>query len=178
MKREQKEKVVASVAEKFKKAQGVYFTDFTGLTVAEMSALRNEFRKAGIEYKVVKNTLIKKAIQEAKMSDKVFSVLKSLTGLAFAYDDPIAPAKIIKKFAAENEKLKFKAATINGTVFNSKQLDQVAGMLSKTENIARAIGTVNSLVAGVPRAVNAVMRNLVSVLDQIAKQKAAQSGAA
>lgn len=178
MKREQKEKVVASVAEKLKKAQGVYFTDFTGLTVAEISALRNEFRKAGVEYKVVKNTLIKKAMQEAKMSDKAFSVLKNATGVAFAYDDPIAPAKIIKKFAAENEKLKFKAASIDGAFFDSKQLDQVAGMLSKTENIARAIGTIQSLVAGAPRAINAVMQNLVSVLDQIAKQKAAQGGAA
>ncbi len=175
MKREQKEKVIASVAEKLKKAQGIYLTDFTGLTVEEISNLRNEFRKAGVEYRVVKNTLIKKAMQEAKISDKVFPALKSSTGLALSYDDPIAPAKIIKKFAAENEKLKFKAATIDGTVFESKQLNDVAGMLSKAENIARAIGTINTLVAGVPRTVNAVMRNLVNVLDQIAKQKAAQA---
>lgn len=173
MKREQKEKVIASVAEKLKKAQGVYLTDFTGLTVEEIRNLRNEFRKAGIEYRVVKNTLIRKAMQEAKVSDKMFSALKNSTGLAFAYDDPIAPAKIIKKFASENEKLKFKAAAIDGVVFESKQLNDVAGMLSKTENIARAIGTVNTLVAGVPRTIHAVMRNLVNVLDQIAKQKAA-----
>ncbi len=175
MKREQKEKVIASVAEKLKKAQGVYLTDFTGLTVEEIRNLRNEFRKAGIEYRVVKNTLIRKAMQEAKVSDKMFSALKNSTGLAFAYDDPIAPAKIIKKFASENEKLKFKAAAIDGVVFESKQLNDVAGMLSKTENIARAIGTVNTLVAGVPRTIHAVMRNLVNVLDQIAKQKATQA---
>lgn len=173
MKREQKEKVIASVAEKLKKAQGVYLTDFTGLTVEEVSNLRNEFRKAGIEYRVVKNTLIKKAMQEAKISDKVFSALKNSTGLAISYDDPIAPAKIIKKFVTDNEKLKFKAATIDGAVFESKQLNDVAGMLSKAENIARAIGTVNTLVAGVPRTVSAVMRNLVNVIDQVAKQKAA-----
>ncbi|MFN3344354.1 MAG: 50S ribosomal protein L10 [Chloroherpetonaceae bacterium] len=175
MKREQKEKVIASVAEKLKKAQGVYLTDFTGLTVEEISNLRNEFRKAGIEYRVVKNTLIKKAMQEAKVSDKIFSALKNSTGLAFSYEDPIAPAKIIKKFASENEKLKFKAATIDGVVFESKQLNEVAGMLTKAENIARAIGTVNTLVAGVPRTIHAVMRNLVNVLDQIAKQKASQA---
>ncbi len=175
MKREQKAKIIASVAEKLKRAQGVYLTDFTGLTVEEMSNLRNEFRKAGVEYRVVKNTLIKKAMQEAKISDKVLAVLKNPTGLALAYDDPIVPAKIIKKFAAENEKLKFKAATIDGIVFESKQLNDVASMLSKTENIARAIGMVNTVVAGVPRTVNAVIRNLVNVLDQIAKQKAAQS---
>ncbi|MFN3561132.1 MAG: 50S ribosomal protein L10 [Chloroherpetonaceae bacterium] len=175
MKREQKEKVIASVAEKLKKAQGVYLTDFTGLTVEEISNLRNEFRKAGIEYRVVKNTLIKKAMQEAKVSDKIFSALKNSTGLAFSYEDPIAPAKIIKKFASENEKLKFKAATIDGVVFESKQLNEVAGMLTKAENIARAIGTVNTLVAGVPCTIHAVMRNLVNVLDQIAKQKASQA---
>jgi large subunit ribosomal protein L10 len=173
MKKDQKEKVIATVAEKLKKAQGVYLTDFTGLTVEEVSNLRNEFRKAGIEYKVVKNTLIKKAMMEAKVSDKVFPALKNATGLAISYDDPIAPAKIIKKFSTDNEKFKFKAATIDGAVFESKQLADVAGMLSKAENIARAIGTVNSLVAGVPRTVNGVMRNLVNVLDQVAKQKAA-----
>lgn len=175
MKRPEKEKIVEQVAEKMKRAQGVYFTEFQGMTVEQSQTLRNELRKAGIEYKVVKNTLIKKAIERANLSDKLFSALKNTTAIAFGYDDPIAPAKILKKFAEENEKLKFKGASIDGQVFDHTQLGTIASMTNKTENIGKAIGIINQTIAGVPMTINAVMRNLVNVLDQIAKQKAASA---
>lgn len=175
MKRPEKEKIVEQVAEKMKRAQGVYFTEFQGMTVEQSQTLRNELRKAGIEYKVVKNTLIKKAIERANLSDKLFSALKNTTAIAFGYDDPIAPAKILKKFAEENEKLKFKGASIDGQVFDHTQLNTIASMTNKTENIGKAIGIINQTIAGVPMTINAVMRNLVNVLDQIAKQKAASA---
>ncbi len=173
MKRPEKEVIILEVADKMKRAQGVYFTEFQGMTVAQSSQLRDEFRKAGIEYQVVKNTLIKKAIERANLSDKLYAALKNTTGVVFSYDDPIAPAKIIKKFAADNEKLKFKMASVDGTVFESKQLAELSTMAGRAENIARAIGTINNVVASVPSTINAVMRNLVNVLDQVAKQKAA-----
>lgn len=173
MKREQKTEAIQQVAEKLNRAQGVYLTEFSGLTVAEVSALRREFRKAGIEYKVIKNTLIKKALEQTKISDKFAAGLKNTTGVAFGYDDPIAPAKIIKKFSGDNEKLKFKMAAIEGAVFEQNSLPELASMLSRIENIGRVAGTINSVISGVPGTVNAVMRNLVSVLDQVAKQKAA-----
>lgn len=175
MKRPEKEKIVEQVAEKMKRAQAVYFTEFQGMTVEQSQALRNELRKAGIEYKVVKNTLIKKAIERANLSDKLFSVLKNTTAIAFGYDDPIAPAKILKKFSEENDKLKFKGASVNGQVFDHTQLATIASMTNKAENIGKAIGIINQTIASVPMTINAVMRNLVSVLDQIAKQKAANA---
>lgn len=175
MKRDEKEKIVSVIAEKLKRAPGIYLTDFQGLTVEQSSKLRNEFRKAGVEYKVVKNTLIKKAMQSANVSDKLFPALKKTTGIAFGYDDPLVPAKIIKKFSADNEKFKFKAASIEGAVFQSNQLDAVAGMMGRAENIARAIGMVNQVIAGVPGTLNAVMRGLVYVISE---GKKAEAGAA
>lgn len=171
MKREKKEQVVQEVSEKIRRSQGIYLTEFQGLTVAGMAALRNEFRAVGVEYRVVKNTLIKKALADLDGADKLDAALKSTTGVAFGYDDPVAPAKVIKKFSKTNEALKFKMASIDGAVFGPDTLNQLSEMLSKTENIGRAAGLINNVIASVPMVTNAVMRNLVCALDQIAKQK-------
>jgi large subunit ribosomal protein L10 len=171
MKREKKEQIVHEVAEKINRAQGIYLTEFQGLNVDKMAELRNEFRKVGVEYRVVKNTLIKKALKDLADADKLAPGLKSTTGVAFGYDDPVAPAKVIKKFSKGNEALKFKMASIDGVVFGADSLSMLSDMLTKTENIGRTAGLVNSVVSSVPMVVNAVMRNLVCALDQIAKQK-------
>jgi len=169
MKRDKKEQIAQEIAEKIQKSQGFYFTEFQGLNVTKLGQLRLEFRKAGIEYKVVKNTLIKKALKEVADADKLFSGLKNTTAVAFSYDDPLAPAKIIKKFSKDNEALKFKMASIDGAVYGPESLPQLAEMLSKTENLGRAAGLINSVISSVPMVMNAVMRNLVSVVDQVGK---------
>ena len=171
MKRDKKEQIVREVAEKISKSQGIYLTEYQGLNVSKMAELRNEFRKAGIEYKVIKNTLVKKALKELEQGDKLAEGLKSTTAVAFGYDDPVAPAKIIRKFSKTNEALKFKMASIDGVVYGEDNLTMLSEMLGKTENIGRAAGLINNVVSSVPMVVNAVMRNLVSVLDQVAKQK-------
>jgi len=171
MKREKKEQVVQSVTEKVSRSQGIYLTEFQGLGVAEISELRNEFRKAGVEYRVVKNTLVKRALSNIAGADRLAVALKNTTGVAFGYDDPIAPARVIKKFSKNNEALKFKMAAIDGVVFEADQLGVLSEMLTKTENIGRAAGVINNVIAGVPMVMNAVMRDLVSVVDQVGKQK-------
>jgi len=169
MKRDRKEEIAQEIAGKIERSQGIYFTEFQGLNVAKMAELRREFRKAGIEYKVVKNTLIRKALKNVEDADKLASGLKNTTAVAFGYEDPIAPAKIIKKFSKDNESLKFKMATIDGVVFGADALPQLSEMLTKTENIGRAAGLINSVISSVPMVMNAVMRNLVSVIDQVGK---------
>ncbi|MFZ4524455.1 MAG: 50S ribosomal protein L10 [Chlorobium sp.] len=171
MKRDTKEQIVQEVAEKINRSQGIYLTEFQGLSVAKMSELRNEFRKAGVEYRVVKNTLIKKALKDLAGADKLAPGLKSTTAVAFGFNDPVAPAKVIRKFSKTNEALKFKMAAIDGVVFGPDQLPLLSEMLTKTENIGRAAGVINNVVSSVPIVVNAVMRNLVYALDQIARQK-------
>ena len=101
MKRSEKEEIVAAVAEKVGRARGMFFTDFQGLTVEEATELRREFRKVGVDYRVVKNTLVRKALEDATGYDRVFDKLVGPTGVAFAYDDPVVPAKVIQKFRSE-----------------------------------------------------------------------------
>ncbi|TLU81475.1 MAG: 50S ribosomal protein L10 [Chlorobium sp.] len=171
MKRDTKEQIVQEVAEKIQRSQGIYLTEFQGLSVAKMSELRNEFRKVGVEFRVVKNTLIKKALKDLACVDKLAPGLKSTTAVAFGFDDPVAPAKVIRKFSKTNDALKFKMASIDGVVFGADSLPLLSEMLTRTENIGRTAGVINNVVSSVPMVVNAVMRNLVCALDQIARQK-------
>ncbi len=170
MKRDRKEEIAQEIAAKIERSQGIYFTEFQGLDVKKMANLRNEFRKAGIEYRVVKNTLIRKALRNVAEADRIASGLKNTTAVAFGYDDPVAPAKIIRKFSKDNEQLKFKMATIDGAVYGADSLVLLSEMLSKTENIGRVAGLINQVVASAPMVMNAVMRDLVSVIDQVGKQ--------
>lgn len=173
MKRTEKEKIIADVAEIAGRAHGMFFTDFSGLTVEQATELRRELRKSGIDYKVVKNTLIRKALEQLGGYDRVFAGLKGPTGVAFAYDDPAAPAKIIQKFREKHKKLTLKVCVIEREVYDGSRLDEIARIPTRAEVMAGILGTIQSPLAGVPATVNAVIRELVSVIDEIGKKKAA-----
>ncbi len=173
MKRSEKEQIIASVKEKVLRAQGMYFADFTGVTVEQVTELRREFRKSNIDYQVVKNTLARKALESVTGYDKVYDKLVGHTAIAFAYDDPVAPAKIIKKFREKHNKLTVKACILEKQVFDGTQLETIARMPSRPEVIAGILGTLQSPVSGIVGTIHAVMQNLVGVIDAIEKKKAA-----
>jgi large subunit ribosomal protein L10 len=173
MKRTEKEQIVSEVVEKVARSKGLFFTDFSGLTVEQATELRREFRKSGVDYRVVKNTLARKALEEVSGYDGVYDILVGPTGIAFAYDDPIAPAKVIKKFRDKYDKLQLKKAIMENTVYAGTQLAQLAALPSRGEMIASMLGSLNAPITGVVGCIGAVMRDLVNVLDQIEKKKAA-----
>jgi large subunit ribosomal protein L10 len=173
MKRTEKEQIIAEVAEVAGRAHGMFFTDFNGLTVEQATELRRELRKSGIDYMVAKNTLIRKALEKLGGYDRVFEGLKGPTGVAFSYDDPVAPAKIIQKFSEKHKKLKLKICVIEHEVYDGSRLDEIARIPSRTDVIAGILGSIQSPLVGVPATVNAVIRELVSVIDEVGKKKAA-----
>lgn len=173
MKKEKKTEVVAEVAETVSRSSAMYFTDFSGLTVEQATDLRRELRKSGIEYRVVKNTLIKKALEQVTGYDKVYDKLAGPTGVAFAFEDVVAPAKVIDKFIEKNHKLSLKAAVLEKQVYDGTKLKELAKLPSKKEMMASILGSIQSPLAGVPSVINALMRDLVSVVDAIEKKKAA-----
>jgi large subunit ribosomal protein L10 len=173
MKRTEKEQIIADVAEVAGRAHGMFFTDFSGLTVEQATELRRELRKSGIDYVVAKNTLIRKALEQLGGYDKVFPGLKGPTGVAFAFDDPVAPAKIIQKFSEKHKKLKLKVCVIEHEVYDGSRLAEIALIPSRGDVIAGILGSINAPLAGVPGTVNAVIRELVSVIDELGKKKAA-----
>ncbi len=173
MNRSEKEAIVAEVAEKVSRATAIYFADFTGLTVEEETELRREFRKAGVEYRVVKNTLARKALEGVTGYDRVFDKLVGPTGIAFSYEDAVVPAKIIKKFKEKLGKLTLKAAVLEKQVFDGSQLEALSNLPSKKDLMAGIVGSLQSPISGIVGAIGAVMRDLVNVIDAIEKKKAA-----
>jgi large subunit ribosomal protein L10 len=173
MNRSEKEAIISEVNEKASRASALYFADFTGLSVAEETELRREFRKSGVEYRVVKNTLARKALENVEGCDQVLNQLVGPTGIAFGYDDAIVPAKIIKKFSERTGKLNLKLAVIEKKMFQGSKLDELAKLPSRKELIAGILGTLQSPMVGIVGAVNAVLRDLVSVIGEVAKKKQA-----
>ena len=173
MKRSEKEQIVAEVTEQFSRAKAMYFADFTGITVEQVNELRREFHKEGIDYRVVKNTLAKKALENLTGYEGVYGGLVGATAVAIGYGDPVTPAKIIKKFRDKHQKLQLKVCVLEHQVFDGKQLDEIAKLPSRNEIIAGILGCIQSPMQGVAGTINAVMRDLVSVIDAIEKKKAA-----
>ncbi len=172
MKRSEKEKVVAEVADKISRAQGMYFTRFSGLTVAEATELRSEFRKAGVEYRVIKNTLIKRALKQVADYDTILDEqLTGPTAIAFGYDDPVSPAKVIKKFRDKVSKIDVKACVIGMDVYDSSKFDELAALPAREESIASIMGSLTAPVSGVVGVLNEVMRQIVGLVEAIEQTK-------
>ena len=177
MNKQDKEQAVLEIKEKLEKASSIYLTDFTGLTVAETNNLRDEFFNAKVEYKVLKNTLVKKALKDggsrfASHAEKLDEFLKGPTGIIFTTDDPVAPAKIIKKFFEKGEKPKLKLALVEDVVYERKQLNELASLLSKPEIVSAIIGSLQAPISGITGALNAVIRDLASVIEEAVKKQA------
>lgn len=173
MKRSEKDAIIEEMVQRVSAAKAMYFADFSGLTVANETELRREFRKAGVEYTVVKNTLIRKALERVTGYDKVYDHLAGPTGVAFCGDDLSAPAKIIKKFKEKTGKLTLKAAVLEKQVYAGSAIDQLAMIPSRKELMASILGSIQAPLQGVVGVINAVARDLVNVIDQIGEKKKA-----
>ncbi len=173
MKRNEKTDVVSEVKEMIQNATAIFLTDYSGVNVADINDIRNQFRKEGVTYKVYKNTLFKRALEEFGKYDKLADHLIGMTGFAFTDENPVAPAKIIKKYFDKNKKLSLKACYIEDEFFDSSKLNELAALPSKNDLIAGIIGSLEAPASGIVGTINAVFRDLVSVVDEISKKKAA-----
>jgi len=174
MDRNEKEAVVSEMKEMIDNSTAIYLTDYSGISVADINDLRSQFRKEDVRYKVFKNTLFKRALDDSGKFDKLADHLVGMTGFVFANaENPVAPAKIIKKYFDKNKKLSLKACYIEDEYFEGDRLNELASLPSKNDLIASIIGSINAPASGIVGVINAVMRDLVSVVDEISKQKAA-----
>ena len=173
MYKHEKEEIIAEIKGVIENSSAVYLTDYTGINVTDISELRNQFRKEGVRYKVYKNTLFEIALKESGKFEKLADHLEGMTGFAFASENPVAPAKIIKKYFDTSQKLAFKACYIETDYYDGSRLNQLATLPSKPELIASIMGSLNAPASGIVGAINAVVRDLVSVVDQISKREAA-----
>ncbi len=173
MNKNEKAEIIAEAKELIDNSTALYLTDYSKINVADISELRNQFRKEGVSYRVFKNTLFKRALVESGQFEKLANHLEGMTGFAFASTNPVAPAKIIKKYFDASQKLTLKACYIETEFYDGSKLAELAALPSKQELIAGILGSLNSPVSGIVGSIAAVMRELVSVVDEVSKKKAA-----
>jgi large subunit ribosomal protein L10 len=177
--REGKSEVITTVKGRFDKMTSAVFLDYKGLTVEQATALRASFRKAGVEYKVVKNTLVRQALKDTAYGSKLNDVLVGMTGIAWCYEDPSAAAKVVKEFKKTGgdagDKLKVKGGVIEGEVLTAARVEnELATMPGKDELRATLLATLQAPLQQFVALLQAPTQNLVYVLA--AKERQANGG--
>jgi large subunit ribosomal protein L10 len=168
MDRTTKDGQIGDISARFGKMTSAVFLDFKGMTVEHVTKLRAEFRKAGVEYKVCKNTLVKHALKDASYKQKLDDVLVGMTGIAWSYEDPSAAAKVVKAFRKDpaGEKLQIKAGLIEGSVLDAKAVeDQLATMPGKNELRATLLATLQAPLQKFVALLQAPTQNFVYALS-------------
>ncbi|WP_110460872.1 50S ribosomal protein L10 [Ruminiclostridium sufflavum] len=168
---EQKKEVVKELSEKVKAAQSFILADYRGLTVEQDTEMRNALRAAGVEYKVVKNTLTGLAMKENGY-DGLDSYLNGPTAMAMSSTDVVAPAKILSEYAKKYEKLELKVGVVEGKIINVDGIKALSELPSREVLIAKVLGGFNAPITGFANVLNANLKGLVVALNAIAEQKA------
>jgi large subunit ribosomal protein L10 len=168
--KEEKIKAVEEIKDRFSRAKAAVLTDYRGLNVADITELRRKLREQGIEFKVLKNTLIRIAIKDFDYSLDEF--LEGPTAVAFSYEDPIAPAKVLANFARTHKQLEIKAGVVEGKVATTDVIAELAKMPPKEELLAKAVGSIQSPLYGIVNVLQGPIRNLVYTLQALQEKKA------
>jgi large subunit ribosomal protein L10 len=168
---ERKEAAVENLRKRLAAAESLFFTDYAGLTVADITKLRGELRKDGNSYSVVKNTLFR--IAAGDVAARLENVLAGPTGIVFAGTDPIAPAKALKAFSDTVKKIAVKAAYIDGKMVSASEVAALAMLPSKPELIAKLVGSVASPLRGFVTVLSGNLSGLARVLNAVREQREA-----
>jgi len=173
MDRTTKDERIGEIRARFDKMTAAVFLDFKGMTVEHVTQLRAEFRKAGVDYKVCKNTLIKHALKEAPFKAKLDGALVGMTGIAWSYEDPSVAAKIVKAFRKDpaGEKLQIKAGLVDGSVLDATGVEeQLATMPGKNELRAKLLATLQAPLQSFVALLAAPSQSFVYVLSAKERQ--------
>jgi large subunit ribosomal protein L10 len=168
----EKQAVVAELKTKLSNVKGAVLTNYRGLTVAQDTKLRRKLRDAGVEYRVVKNTMTRIAAKEIGITG-LETYLEGPTAIAISYTDPVAPAKVISDFIKEN-KLQFlevKAGIVEGKVIDAAGVKTLASLPPRDVLIAQVLAGMQTPIAGLVNVLQGSIRNLVYVLDAVREQK-------
>lgn len=169
---EAKKQVVEEIKQKIQNSKSVVFVDYKGLTVAEVSELRNKFRAAGVEYKVYKNTLVRKAMNELGVT-AFDNDLNGPTATAFSPDETAAAKIFAEAVKAMPEKIIPKSAYVDNAYVDANGIKALASMPSKEELIAKMLGSMQAPIANFAGVLSAMLRGVVVALNAIAEKKGA-----
>ncbi len=171
-----KREMVAEITEKLKNAESVIVLSSTGVTVAEITELRAKFRQAGVEYRVLKNTLVRRALDDLGINS-LDNILEGPSAFAFGMSDAVAPAKVICDYMADqktNNKFEIKAGLVEGVYMSPDAVKALSKLPSKEVLISKVMGSLNAPISNFVGVLSATLRSLVYAVDAVRKQKEAQ----
>jgi len=163
--------IIADLREKFSRAKAVVFTDYKGMSVAELTELRKLLRKSTLDYGVVKNTLAKIAAKDTGVS-VASDAFKGPVGVAIGYDDPVLVVKKVLEFAKGNDKLQVRGAVVEGRFCDPKEVKEIAALPSREVLLSMLAGVLQAPATKLAGALNATVTSFAYALDSLSKKKA------
>ena len=174
MAKPEKEKKVNEINEMLESAQGIYLADYQGLNVEQISDLRNKLREASVTFKVVKNTLARRSVDQAGLND-LKEYLTGPTAMAFCLADPVLGAKILSDFKKQNEKFEIKGCVFDNQIYDKDYIDKIANLPSAEQIKAQAVGMISAPLRSMVGVLHNLLTTTVIVLGEIKKQRETES---
>jgi large subunit ribosomal protein L10 len=166
----QKEQAVDRLTTAINQSKAIVLADFTGIDVVSVTKLRDKFREAAVDYRVVKNRLAKIAVEAAELPG-LEEHLTGPTAMAFAQDDPLAPAQVLQKFIDDGGRVAIKTGVLDGQILSPDQVKALASLPSRDELLGKAVGTIQGPLFAFVGGLNGLLTNLVGVLSAIEKKQ-------
>lgn len=177
MKLEKKKEITQDLHERFSRSRIVILTDYKGMDVGSLTDLRRKLRDAGVEYKVVKNTLLRRAAE----GTDVAPLSERFTGpsaVAISYSDPVAPAKVLTDFAKSNDKLEIRSAVLHGKVLEFSDIKALSALPPREVLLAQVLSVMNAVPTSLVRVLSAVPQKFLYLLQALRDRKEESPAAA
>ena len=168
---ESKKQIVDGIIEKIKNAKSIVLVDYKGLTVAQDTEFRTEFRKANCEYKVLKNTMVRRAFNELGVTS-FDNDLNGTTAVAFGQDETAAAKVAVEACKKYNDKISVKSGYVDGSYIDKAGVVALSNMPSKEELIAKMLGSMQAPISNFVGALSGITRQLVIALNAVSEKKA------
>lgn len=173
LKKEEKGEVISGLRKKFSEAKSVVFTDYKGLTVAEISELRNFLRPERVEFRVIKNTLARIASEGTPVA-AAKDLFKGSVAVAIGYHDPVIAPKKVLEFIRKNEKLKLRGGVIEGRLYSLDEVKAVAELPSREVLLSMLVGSLQAPLSKMAAALSATIRNFGYALNALKSKREGQ----
>jgi len=170
VKKDEKIRVVSELQGKFEKAKGVVFTDYRGLNVQEITSLRNALRESALEYRVIKNTLAKRAAEGTPV-DVAKDIFTGPLGIAVGYDDPVLLAKKVLDFSKKNNKLEVKGGVIEGGICTPEQIKTISELPPREIQLSMLVGAMQSPLSKMASVLNATLSRFIYAMEALKDKK-------
>lgn len=169
---EKKKEITDELREKFSRSEIVILTDYKGLNVAAVTELRRKLREAEVDFKVVKNTLLRRAA-EGTAAEPLTGSFTGPSAVAMSYKDPVAPAKVLTEFAKNNDKLEIRAAAMSGQLLSVEDIKALSSLPSREALLGQVLSVMNAVPTSFVRVLSGIPQKFLYLLQAVREQKEA-----